>query len=354
LKWKNELKDNLLIYTIPQETKMSYAQSNSSNSNESQLFVDGTAFDGNKTRYGAPKANASGGKAVSIFSTEIGSGLKVSTPLMLTWGASDYEGNKQYAMSLQFPSQEYLTTDTDAFLRNMKSFEDKIKADALTNSKDWFGKSHKSTDVIDALFTPMLKYSKDKQTREFDYTKSPTLSVKTPQYDGVWKFEVYDEDENKLFPNNESLGINPLDYLQKGTHLACIIQCGGLWFANGKFGITWRLAQAIVQKPKPTIGGKCLLKLKTTDKEKLKAQVVPTVEDNISLSITVEDSDNEDESDELLNVPVPTRSLAPPVTPFIAVAPAFVEQVVSEEQIQAPEPAVDQKVAVKKIIKKKV
>ena len=326
---------------------MSYAQS-SNESNESRLFVDGTAFDCNKTRYGAPKTNASGGKAVSVFSTEIGSGLKLSTPLMLTWGASDYEGNKQYAMSLQFPSQEYLTADTSAFLQNMKRFEDKIKADALTYSKEWFGKVHKSPDVIDALFTPMLKYSKDKNTREIDLTKSPTLSVKTPQYDGVWKFEVYDEDENKLFPNIETLGVNPLDYLQKGTHLACIVQCGGLWFANGKFGITWRLAQAIVQKPKETIRGKCLLKLKTTDKEKLKAQVAPVIDhvDDVALSVVVEDSDNEDEVD-LAPVQIQVQEVSAPVQ--IQVQEKVVEETV---QVAAPVEQVVEKKVVKKVVKK--
>ena len=332
---------------------MSYAQS-STESNESKLFVDGTAFDCNKTRYSAPKANASGGKAVSVFSTELSSGLKVSTPLMLTWGASDYEGNKQYAMSLQFPSQEYLTADTSAFLQNMKTFEDKIKADALTNSKEWFGKVHKSPDVIDALFTPMLKYSKDKQTREADLTKSPTLSVKTPQYDGQWKFEVYDEDENKLFPNNESLGINPLDYLQKGTHLACIIQCGGLWFANGKFGITWRLAQAIVQRPKATIGGKCLLKLKTTDKEKLKAQVAPIVEhvDEVALSVVVEDSDSEDEQ-VLVQAQAPVVQVQAPVpVPVQAQAPVVQALEPATEEVSAVETVTEKKV-LKKVIKKK-
>lgn len=325
----------------------------SSTQSSNQLFVEGTLFDSSKTRYGAPKANASGGKAVSVFSTSINSGLKLSTPLMLTWGASDFEGNKQYAMSLQFPSQEYLTADTDAFLRNMKQFEDKIKADALTNSKEWFGKVHKSSEVIEALFTPMLKYPKDKQTKEFDFTKSPTLSVKTPNYDGVWKFEVYDEDENKLYPDSSNMTINPLDFLQKGTHLACIIQCGGLWFANGKFGITWRLAQAVVQKPKETIGGKCLLKLKSSDKEKLKAQVAPVIDDvdNVALSVVVEDSD--DEADAPAHVF--TQSTPAPVVSAAAAA-IVAATIVDDTPIVAPaEPsaaAVEKKV-VKKVIKKK-
>lgn len=327
----------------------------SSSSNDTQLFVDGTLFDCTKVRYGAPKANASGGKAISVFSTAINSGLKLSTPLMLTWGASDFEGNKQYAMSLQFPSAEYLTNDTDAFLRNMKAFEDKIKADALTNSKEWFGKVHKSPEVIDALFTPMLKYPKDKQTREADYTKSPILSVKTPNYEGVWKFEVYDEDENKLYPDSANTMVNPLDYLQKGTHLASIIQCGGLWFANGKFGITWRLAQAIVQKPKETIGGRCLLKLKTADKEKLKAQVAPVVEevDNVALSVVVEDSDDEEVPEQVVVAPAPVRAApAPPApAPVVEVTPPPAPPVVEEP---AAEPVAAAAAPVKKkIVKKK-
>jgi hypothetical protein len=328
---------------------MSYSQT-SATSNDSNLFIDGTAFDCTKTRYGAPKVNASGGKAVSVFSTEINSGLKVSTPLLLTWGLSDFEGNKQYALSLQMPSNEYANAETSAFLQNMKKFEDKIKADALTNTALWFGKTHKSPEVIDALFTPMLKYPKDKQTKEPDYSKAPTLSVKTPQYDGTWKFEIYDEEENKLFPNNEIPSVDPLVCLQKGTHLASIIQCGGLWFANGKFGVTWRLLQAVVQKPKETIGGRCLLKLNASDKAKLKAQVAPVVEvvDDVSLSVVVDDSDDEEE------LPVQAQATVfatptPQTVPVVVAPTSFVEQEVAQKPAAVAAPVV--KKVVKKVVK---
>jgi hypothetical protein len=327
---------------------MSYSQT-SATSNDSNLFVDGTAFDCVKTRYGAPKVNASGGKAVSVFSTEINSGLKISTPLLLTWGLSDFEGNKQYALSLQLPSSEYSNADTSAFLQNMKKFEDKIRADALTNTSLWFGKNHKSSEVIDALFTPMLKYPKDKQTKEPDYSKAPTLSVKTPQYDGAWKFEIYDEEENKLFPNSEIPSVDPLVCLQKGTHLACIIQCGGLWFANGKFGVTWRLLQAVVQKPKETIGGRCLLKLNASDKAKLKAQVAPTVDvvDEVSLSVVVDDSDDEEEQ-----LVAPVTVFAPPVPVTQTVVPIVEQEVVVAAQKTEAVPVAAP--AVKKVVKKVV
>ena len=107
---------------------------------------------------------------------------------MLTWGASEYVdqasgvGDGKFTLSLQFPGKEYENEDTTAFLKNIKALEDKIKADALVYSKEWFGKVHKSAEVVEALWTPMLKYSKDKATGNYDLTKSPALRIKLPQW----------------------------------------------------------------------------------------------------------------------------------------------------------------------------
>jgi hypothetical protein len=125
-----------------------------------ETIVDGTQFSSKIIRYSAPKANASGGKSINILNSQTNSGVRLSTPLMLTWGASEFEGNGKFEMALQFPNGEYANDDTNAFLRNMQEFEAKIKSDALTYSKDWFGKEIKSMDVMDEKFTPMLKYPK--------------------------------------------------------------------------------------------------------------------------------------------------------------------------------------------------
>lgn len=285
-------------------------------------IVDGTTFNSQNIRYSAPKANASGGKSINILNNTTKGGLRIATPLMLTWGASDFEGNGKFEMSLQFPTEEYKTDDTSAFLKNMIEFEQKIKDDALTYSKDWFGKAHKSADVVDALWTPMLKYSKNKATGEYDLTKSPTLRVKITQWEGVWKCEVYDEDENKLFPNPANPCVTPLDFLQKGVNVACVLQCGGLWFANGKFGLTWKLIQAVGAKQKASLSGKCLIKLKTSDKEKIKATPEPD-EDAEEPTTLVEDSEDEDE-EEVVTAPVSVP--VPVLAPVLVAPPAAVEE----------------------------
>lgn len=286
-------------------------------------IVDGTTFNSQNIRYSAPKANASGGKSINILNNTTKGGLRIATPLMLTWGASDFEGNGKFEMSLQFPTEEYKTDDTSAFLKNMIEFEQKIKDDALTYSKDWFGKAHKSADVVDALWTPMLKYSKNKATGEYDLTKAPTLRVKITQWEGVWKCEVYDEDENKLFPNPANPCVTPLDFLQKGVNVACVLQCGGLWFANGKFGLTWKLIQAVGAKQKASLSGKCLIKLKTSDKEKIKAAPEPD-EDAEEPTTLVEDSEDEDEEEEVVTAPVSVPVPVP--APVLVAPPAAVEE----------------------------
>jgi hypothetical protein len=229
----------------------------------------------------------------------------------------------------------------------MMAFEAKIKADALTNSRDWFGKVHKTAEVVDALYSPMLKYSKDKHTGEPDMNKSPVLRVKLPIWEGVWKCEIYDEDDNKLFPNPTNPGVSPLDFILKGTNVAVLMQCGGLWFANGKFGCTWKLIQAVVQRPKASLSGQCFIKLKPTDKAKLKSATAPDTDptDGPVTSTVVYDSDEEEQDqdqDEEAPEPVVTSVFVPPAPPVV-VAPVI-----------APVPVEEPKKVVKKIIKKKV
>jgi len=304
-------------------------------------IVDGTQFDSNNIKYSAPKANAAGGKGVNILNTLTNTGLRVSTPLMLTWGASDFEGNAKFELSMQFPSAEYPNEEATAFLKNMMALEAKIKADALTNSKTWFGKVHTIPEVVNALWTPMLKYPKDKATGEPDLTKAPTLRVKLPVWEGVWKCEVYDEDENKLFPS-PTPGVTPVEFMQKGTHLAAVLQCGGLWFANGKFGVTWKLIQSVVQRPKASLTGQCLLKLKPSDKERLKKQAAPPADEEVEIDSTavsaqVVDSDEEEDDDEdeqePVAVPVPVPLVETVTAPVVEVAETKKKKVVRKKAV---------------------
>ena len=256
-----------------------------------ETIIDGTNFNSSDAIYRAPKINGQGGKNVRIVNKYTQSALRLSTPVMLTWGASDYvepgasQGNGKYEMALQFPTPEYTNQEAELFLEKLKLFEDKIREDALKYSKEWFGKQHKSADIINELFTPMLKYPKIKGTSEPDLSKAPTLRLKVPCYDGSWKVEVYDEEGSALFPSERNSHITPLDYLKKGTNLACIIQCAGIWFTNGKFTVTWQLVQSVVQKPRESIVGKCFIKINPSQKEILQKQIASEEDDDLESAL---------------------------------------------------------------------
>ena len=293
-----------------------------------ETIIDGTQLNVNNLMYTAPKATSQGAKCINILNKSTKSGLRISTPLMLTWGASDFVDDKgvsngKYDMSLQFPGEEYKTEDTSLFLQNMIALENKIKADALTYSKDWFGKQYKSADILEELFSPMLKYPKIRGTKEPDLTKQPTLKIKVPEWEGTWRSEIYDEDGNKLYPSIENPAVTPLDYLKKGTNVACLIQFAGIWIINGKFNASWKLVQAVVQKPRASLQGQCFIKLKPSDKEKLKTQQV-TEEDvePVHISSTVVDDSDEEEMS-VASMPAPVKEPEP--TPVVAAVAATEE-----------------------------
>jgi len=254
---------------------------------QSQI-IDGIAFDASKIRYTTPKMNPSGGKSVGILSTITNTALKIQTPTMLTWGVSDYEGNEKYEASLQFPTEEYDNDELRAFRQNMVDFENKIKADALENSKAWFGKQHSSPEVLEALWTPILKYTKDKSTGEPDKTKAPTLRVKVPFYERKWKVEVYDQNSERLFPNDDDE--TPIDLIKKGARVVTLMQCGGLWFVSGKFGVTWKLIQMVVPREDSAKQG-CLIRMKSSPESQ--APLSDTIPASEASATIVEDSDDE-------------------------------------------------------------
>ena len=314
-------------------------------------ILSGETFNADRdTKYSKPKVNSSGGKSVGIVNSSTNGATYVSTPLMMTWGVSEFAdkktGEKTYSMSLQFPGDEYNTPEITRFRANIAKFEEKIKADALTNQKEWFGKSTMTKDHVDMFWTPILKFAKG-ENGEPDHKKNPTLNVKIPIWEGVWNIELFDPQSRKIFPDSSNEHLTPLDLIAKGSHVAVVLQCGGVWFADGKFGVTWKLFQAIV-KPKTTLRGKCHIQLSCDDKKIVETQEIDTVSDDDVPSAThAEDSDEEeDEEEESPAAPTKVASCAAPApTP----TPAPVAAAAASDDSSAGSGV---KKVVKKIVKK--
>jgi hypothetical protein len=308
-----------------------------------QAIISGTTFNpSTDVKYAKVKVNNSGGKSVGILNAATNSVLNIQTPLMLTWGVNENVDKKtgevqSYSMALQFPSEEYKTPGVSKFFTALQQFEAKIKQDAITHSKEWFGKTM-SAEVIGAIFNPVLSYSKNPQTGEPDHSKNPTLRIKLPFYDGEWKgIEIYDSNSNALFPNSD--GKSPKDLIVKGSDAALIITCGGLWFAGGSFGVTWRLVQAVL-RPKPSLRGKCHIQLDDEEQRRISKPAAATHQDDdhvlsatatsASQEVDVEDSEEEEED----NAPMQRIASASsvPVTAAAASAVTAPKKIVAKKK----------------------
>ena len=332
----------------------------------SSPIVNGTNIDTSLFSYSAPKPNPSGGKVVNFYNKNAKESFTIAVPMMPSWGAQETmeikgkDGSGQpikvptgkYTMTLQFPTGQYATPETEAFLEQMKKLENQIKLDAMANSKEWFGKEIKSMDVMDEKFTPMLKYPKiSKDSEERDYSKPPSLSLKLPCWKGVWQTSVFDEDRNPLYVKGESSAeLSPLDFLKTSgkapIQTICLIQCAGIWFVGSpaKLSITWNLKQVIVKKPKTSAisDNVCFLTMNPADAERMKQIPEPEFPDVTAgdhVATLVADSDDERE---MPNV-VPSAAPQAPTRPAPA-APVVVEESATTEEItEKPKPKIIRK-----------
>ena len=282
--------------------------SSASASNDTTGIVRISNFTLDNINFGTPKVNASGGKNVPIYNAVAKKGLTLQSPLMLTWGVNEWtddnSGRKTYDMSLQFPNEQYSNENTKQFFENMNALENHIKDQAVQNSKEWFNKAKMSAEVVDALWTPMLRYTKNKETGEPDKSKMPTMKIKLPYYDGKFEFELYDNSGKSIF-NEQMNDRHPSELIPKSSNVAIVVQCGGIWFANGKFGVTWRLVQGLV-KPRPSLKGKCHIQLDAEEQTKLETQVVA---DEEAVTDVPDSDDEETPAAEPVPVPAPVKKV---------------------------------------------
>ena len=323
-------------------------------SKPTSIVLNSAEWDTSNIRYMQPKVNERGGKSISIISTQTNRGLSVSTPLMMTWGIADFvdekgESDGKFSMSLNFPNEDYKTDGTDAFLSKLKDFENQILDDAVKYSDAWFGEDL-SREVVKHNFFPFLKYSKDKLTKKVDPSKPPSIRARVPCYNGKWNLEIYDTQQNRIFPSdNENL--TPMDFVPKLSNVACVLQCGGLWFGGKGWGLTWRVNQVVV-KPREVVSvfGKCHINLSTEELETLENSSVQDDDENYmepvkkeSTTVEVVDSDDEEAVEAVEEVkeepaPAPKKKVVKKAAP-----PPATEE--GEEPAPAPK---------KKVVKKKV
>lgn len=245
----------------------------------SDSIIKAKHFDSSSVTYRAPLVNKRGGKSVQCQVN--GAPIVLQFPLMLTWGVNErvdeQSGRVSYDMALQFENGK--SPSIEKFQSNLEAFQNKILDDAVSNSKEWFGKSKLSKEVAEAMMYPILKHPKKKDgSGESDYDRSPTVKLKIPFWDGKYNIELYDMTGKPAYIPHDTarkMGIeapqgsrSPTDLVPKASHVKGLLACTGLWMAGGRFGVTWKLVQACVRPPVRLVGsGMCHIAADSDDEE---------------------------------------------------------------------------------------
>ena len=289
--------------------------------NAMELITSADAFDTTKLSYGGIRVNSRGGKSIKILDARK-NGLVLSTPLILTYGiqknVDDDTGRVSYNMALQFPSDDYANGSMKNLMAELKALEEKILDDAVTNSKEWFNKTNQTREVAEALFYPILKYPKNKDTGDLDYSRSPTWRVKIPCWEGKFNVELYDMNESPIYLPSHEIDEDAFpNNIPKMSHVIAAVQCNGIWFAGGRFGVTWNLVQGMVRRPVRIAGG-CHLRLSDSDRtavasinkrEEEEGGLGEPEDDTADVQVEDSDSDSEDEAPAPAPAPAPKKKV---------------------------------------------
>jgi hypothetical protein len=153
--------------------------------------------------------------------------------------AFDKSGPVKYSVELSLRGYDEAGNKMKPFHDALNRLDEFMIDQGVKNSKQWF-KSEMSRDVIKAFYSPMIRLAKDREGNPKPYP--PTIKLNLRQKRDSQDFDVVCFDEKRM----QYKGIPLEELLVKGAQVTCLIQCTGVWFAGMKYGLSWKLSQAIV------------------------------------------------------------------------------------------------------------
>ena len=188
----------------------------------------------------APKTLQSGAKQAYLNYNGERLVMQTAVAMAVPFGLNTFQSQNglEYSVDLSFRGQDN-RPEIAEFKKVLEQMDALMIEEGVKNSKAWF-KADLSKEVIKAFYTPTLKYSKDKEGNVSSYP--PNIKVKLPKRNGDFDTKFYD------LNGTPYKGIPVEDLLVKGIQVTAIIECGGVWFAGSKFGLTWRAKQIAIHK----------------------------------------------------------------------------------------------------------
>lgn len=194
-----------------------------------------STFDASTVTFSKLRKNKNGGKAVYLN----GAGNKklyIQMPFMRApFGLSTFtdEATKKtsYSIDVSFDKND---ENLLKIQENFKKFDDAVVKMVAANSLEWLGKKYNEAVIKEALYKPLVRAGKD------DYASTMKLKVMTDMKTNEFQPEAYNINREKV----------PLDSIEKGQKVMCIVDLNQIWFIDNKFGISARLQQVLLEPSK--------------------------------------------------------------------------------------------------------
>lgn len=196
-------------------------------------------FDVSKVTVTAPKINEkTGGKSAYLNYNGERLVMQTATQMVLPFGLGvfDKNGTPEYSIEVSFRGMSE-RADLNQYHDSLAALDQHMLKLGVKNSKLWF-KAEQNEQVIRAFYTPTLKLSKDKEGNPLPYP--PTVKAKLRRMNGDFEAKFFDENGTPY------RGVPVEDLLVKGATVTGLLECTGVWFAGGRFGLSWKVKQMII------------------------------------------------------------------------------------------------------------
>ncbi len=189
--------------------------------------------------------------AKSAYVNYDGGKLVMQTPneISLPYGLNKFDqgpkaDNPDYSIDISFKGY-----DSDgpikSYYDSLAAFDKFIMSEAYKNRVAWFRDNTLTESEIRRFYTPSIKFAKDKEGNVKPYP--PTQKIKMRKNGDSFDATLYE-------PSGKKINESAIDVLVKGVSVTVLVECGGLWFAGGKFGVTWRAKQIVIHNTPERLG----------------------------------------------------------------------------------------------------
>jgi hypothetical protein len=252
----------------------------------------------------------------------------------LPYGMSTFDksGPVKYSVDLSLQGYDEANSKMSQFYDALYRLDEFMIDQGVKNSKQWF-KAELSRDVVKAFYSPVIRFGLDKDGNRKPYPPTLKAALKQKRDSQVFDVECYDE-KKQLYK-----GIPVEELMVKGAQMTCLIQCTGVWFAGSKFGLSWKLTQALITSLPQNARSYTFVDdgELTSPPQKKTPSAAPVVQE--------EEEEEEEEEDEVFQAPAPTvKQSAPKVAPVVTLD--------DDAEDAEPVPVPKKIVAKKKIIAK--